>query len=84
MFNTSKWAVFALLFHALPVKPFECIFDVASASYDLTPLAGLRTTTKENQTPPTTSEARVTLELCGQSGIPKEDGVSDEDQVGGR
>jgi hypothetical protein len=78
----TKWAVFRLLLLIVPVRPFECRFSVGSSMYDLTALAGLHTATKENRTPPTTSEARVYIDLCGESGIPREDGVSDEDQVG--
>lgn len=78
----SRWTAVVTLLLALPAHAaFECVFESNSIPYDLNPLGNLRTTTKENQTPPTTSEAKVMLELCGADGIPKEDGVADEDQV---
>ena len=81
MLIPSVRALLALWVLQVPIRAFDCVFQVESASYDLSALAGLRTATKENQTPPTTSEAKVALDLCGGSGIPKEDGVSEEDQV---
>lgn len=78
----SRWTAVATLLLSLPARAaFECVFESNSIPYDLNPLGSLRTTTKENQTPPTTSEAKVLLELCGAEGLPKEDGVADEDQV---
>jgi hypothetical protein len=78
----SRWTAVAALLLTLPAQAaFECVFMSNSIPYDLNPLGNLRTTTKENQTPPTTSEAKVLMELCGAEGIPKEEGVADEDQV---
>jgi len=81
MIASTIWTVFSLWMLTVPVRSFDCAFELGPISYDLSPLAGVRTATKETQTPPTTSEARVTLDLCSKSGVPKEEGVSDEDQV---
>lgn len=65
------------------VAAFDCSITAFSISYDISPLAGLRTASKDSSTPPTTSEVKVSMNLCGGEGLGKEDGVADEDQVGG-
>lgn len=62
------------------VSAFSCEVSASGIEYDLRPLAGPRTAVRESDTPPTKSEARATLDLCGD-GLPWEDGVADEDQV---
>jgi hypothetical protein len=64
---------------ALPARAFDCALTVSGIQYDLKPLGGLRTATHTSSTPPTSNEARVLMNLCGDIG--SEDGVSDEDQV---
>lgn len=78
------WPVLSILILAIPIDAFDCAFQASSIDYDLKPLGGLRTSSKENPTPPTTSEGKVFMDLCGENGIPKEDDVADEDQVGPR
>lgn len=65
------------------IAAFDCSITASSISYDLSPLTGLRTASKDSSTPPTTSEAKVSMNLCAAEGLGKEDGVADEDQVGG-
>ena len=72
--------ILVILF-ALPVHPFSCKFTDSSVDYDITPLAGLHQANKQTSTPPTTSEAVVLMDLCGDSGVSREDGIPDEDQV---
>ncbi|OXB35313.1 hypothetical protein J007_04980 [Cryptococcus neoformans] len=62
------------------VVAFDCSITVSSISYDISPLAGLRTASKDSSTPPTTSEVKVSMDLCAGEGLGKEDGVADEDQ----
>ncbi|WWC72168.1 uncharacterized protein I206_106128 [Kwoniella pini CBS 10737] len=62
------------------VTPFSCSLTASSIPYDISPLAGLRQVSKDTPTPPTTTEARVKMDLCGPEGIGKEDGMADEDQ----
>ncbi|WWC91871.1 uncharacterized protein L201_006818 [Kwoniella dendrophila CBS 6074] len=62
------------------VTPFSCSLTASSIPYDLSPLQGIREVSKDTATPPTTSEAKVKMELCEPDGIGKEDGVADEDQ----
>jgi hypothetical protein len=60
---------------------FQCKTTLSSTSYDLTALAGVKEISKQTETPPTISEARVRLELCGD-GLELGDGA-EEDQVRG-
>ncbi|WVQ84562.1 hypothetical protein IAT38_006716 [Cryptococcus sp. DSM 104549] len=76
------------ILHLLPVlllsplvTSFECSLTASSIPYDLSPLKGYRSAAKDTHTPPTTSEAKVELELCSPEGLKKEDGVADEDQA---
>ncbi|WWC95211.1 hypothetical protein V866_002069 [Kwoniella sp. B9012] len=62
------------------VASFQCSLTASSIPYDLSPLRGLRQVSKDTPTPPTTSEAKVRMELCSPEGIGREDGVADEDQ----
>lgn len=73
-------ALLALVHFPRLVSAFSCEVSASGIEYDLRPLAGLRTAVRESDTPPTKSEARATLDLCGD-GMPREDGVADEDQV---
>ena len=65
---------------ALPSLSFNCNLETSSITYDLTPLDGLRHASKNTPTPPTTSEAKVSMRLCSE--LEKHDDVPDEDQVG--
>jgi hypothetical protein len=65
---------------ALRVQAFDCALTASGIQYDLKPLGGLRTATHTSSTPPTSNEARVLMNLCGELG--GEDGVADEDKVG--
>ena len=67
---------------ALPAFPFSCNVVANDIKYDLSPLSGPRSASRNTQTPPTTSEARVLMDLCSDQGIKKEEKVADEDQVG--
>ena len=62
---------------------FECAFTANGVSYDLTPLGGVRSASSRTDTPPTQSEARLRMDLCGD-GVGREDGLADEDQVHSR
>ncbi|XAO27439.1 hypothetical protein I312_106293 [Cryptococcus bacillisporus CA1280] len=62
------------------IAAFDCSLTASSISYDISPLTGLRTASKDSSTPPTTSEAKVSMNLCAAEGLGKEDGVADEDQ----
>lgn len=53
----------------------------STLKFDLTPLAGLHEASKETSTPPTTQEARVQLNVCGDDSIPYNDDLAEEDQV---
>jgi hypothetical protein len=81
----SLTAIFlaALVFPA--VLAFECRPTLShkgnSVHFDLTPLAGERSTSKTTETPPTTNEAKVQLSLCGDDALKKNSDLSDEDQV---
>jgi hypothetical protein len=44
--------------------PFDCHFQVNGLKYDLTPLAGEHTVTRERTTPPTREVDSVRLSLC--------------------
>ncbi|ODN94851.1 hypothetical protein L198_04999 [Cryptococcus wingfieldii CBS 7118] len=59
---------------------FDCALSPGSIPFDLHPLAGIRTASKQSDTPPTTSEAKVSLDLCNPEGLQREEGLSDEDQ----
>ena len=59
---------------------FECAFTANGVSYDLKPLGGVRSASSRTDTPPTQSEARLRMDLCGD-GVGREDGLADEDQV---
>jgi hypothetical protein len=59
---------------------FECSFTANGVSYDLNPLGNVRTASSRTDTPPTQSEARLRMALCGD-GVGREDGLADEDQV---
>jgi hypothetical protein len=78
--NTMRSTILAIsLAFALPARAFDCALTVSGIQYDLKPLGGLRTATHTSSTPPTSNEARVLMNLCGDIG--SEDGVSDEDKV---
>jgi hypothetical protein len=78
---TMRSTILAIsLAFALPARAFDCALTVSGIQYDLKPLGGLRTATHTSSTPPTSNEARVLMNLCGDIG--SEDGVSDEDKVG--
>ncbi|KIR59273.1 hypothetical protein I314_04788 [Cryptococcus bacillisporus CA1873] len=62
------------------IAAFDCSLTASSISYDISPLTGLRTASKDSSTPPTTSEAKVSMNLCAAEGLGKEDDVADEDQ----
>lgn len=67
---------------ALPTHTFSCQHTAAGVTYDFSRLSGLRSVNKHSPTPPTTSEAQVQMDLCGPSGVPRENDIADEDQVG--
>ncbi|KAK4689223.1 autophagy-related protein 27, partial [Tremellales sp. Uapishka_1] len=69
-----------LILLATSVHSFSCITTVQTIPYKLTPLAGVRTVSKDTPTPPTTSEAKVQLGLCSEDGMPHNDDLTDEDQ----
>ena len=77
----SLLSIFAIANFLAPTLAFDCVFQASGIDYDLKSLGGLRTTSKETSTPPTTSVAKVSLDICGENGLPWEDDVSDEDQV---
>jgi hypothetical protein len=78
--STMRSTILAIsLAFALPARAFDCALTVSGIQYDLKPLGGLRTATHTSSTPPTSNEARVLMNLCGDIG--SEDGVSDEDKV---
>ncbi|KAJ7346640.1 autophagy-related protein 27 [Mycena albidolilacea] len=58
--------------------PFDCHFQVNGLKYDLTPLAGEHTVTRERATPPTREVDSVRLSLCSDLATQKD--VSDPDQ----
>ena len=62
------------------VIAFTCDLKSQTIQYDLSPLSGTRRTSKNTQTPPTTSEAKVRMRMCSE--IERLEGVPDEDQVG--
>jgi hypothetical protein len=76
--TTTTIAVFVAAL-ALHVQAFDCALTASGIQYDLKPLGGLRTATHTSSTPPTSNEAKVLMNLCGDIG--SEDGVSDEDKV---
>lgn len=49
--------------------------------YNLEPLSGLHTASKQTETPPTTNEARVSMTLCGDDVLAIDDKIAEEDQV---
>ncbi|WVR09557.1 hypothetical protein IAU60_006626 [Kwoniella sp. DSM 27419] len=74
---------FAILATAvlLPITAaFSCSLTSSDIPYDLNALSGTKVLSKESQTPPTTSEAKVSMELCGNDGLGPEDGIPDEDK----
>jgi hypothetical protein len=78
--STMRSTILAIsLAFSLPARAFDCALTVSGIQYDLKPLGGLRTATHTSSTPPTSNEARVLMNLCGDIG--SEDGVSDEDKV---
>jgi hypothetical protein len=78
--STMRSTIIAIsLAFALSARAFDCALTVSGIQYDLKPLGGLRTATHTSSTPPTSNEARVLMNLCGDIG--SEDGVSDEDKV---
>jgi hypothetical protein len=78
--STMRSTILAIsLAFALPARAFDCALTVSGIQYDLKPLGGLRTATHTSSTPPTSNEAKVLMNLCGDIG--SEDGISDEDQV---
>jgi hypothetical protein len=62
-------------------QSFSCNPTVGGKTYDLAPLAGVREVSKESDTPPTKTVARVRMELCAGDGLKKDDGVDERDQV---
>jgi hypothetical protein len=68
---------------------FDCrpTFDLkdrkgeTTVHFDLEPLSGLHTASKQTETPPTTNEARVSMTLCGDDVLPIDDKIAEEDQV---
>ncbi|KAJ9108956.1 hypothetical protein QFC21_000279 [Naganishia friedmannii] len=48
--------------------------------FDLESLSGLRTASKQTETPPTTNEATVSMTLCGDDVLPVDDKIAEEDQ----
>jgi len=88
--QVSTWiATFFLLNCILPVAlGYECRQFLTvprkknkEIHFDLTPLGGERTSSKETNTPPSRNEAQVKMNLCGDDTIPKNPSLSDEDQV---
>jgi hypothetical protein len=75
----STTLALSLVAFALRVQAFDCAVTASGIQYDLKPLGGLRTATHTSSTPPTSNEAKVLMNLCGDIG--SEDGVSDEDRV---
>ena len=76
----TVFAVVALLLSGLSsVEAFSCNIQSQSVEYDLHPLSGTRHASKNTETPPTTSEAKVSMRLCHE--IERLEGVPDEDQV---
>jgi hypothetical protein len=67
-------ALFAAVTHA-----FDCALTASSISYDLTSLSGLHTASITTETPPTSNEAKVYFNLCGNIG---DDEAEDQDKVG--
>jgi hypothetical protein len=63
------------------VHGFSCKQTVDGKDYDLGPLGGLREVSKESDTPPSKTIARVRMDLCSEDGVQKEDGVDEKDQV---
>jgi autophagy-related protein 27 len=55
---------FLPLLPSLASAAFDCSFDVSSHHFNLTPLKGLHTTSKTADTPPTTENTTVFLDLC--------------------
>jgi hypothetical protein len=71
------------------VSAFDCKLTLPSLDrskpdevFDLNPLSGQRSASKETDTPPTKNEAVVKMQLCGDDGVEKDDKLSEEDQVG--
>lgn len=62
-------------------QAFSCKQTINGKDYDLGPLGGLREVSKESDTPPTKTIARVRMDLCSEDGVSKEDGVDEKDQV---
>lgn len=74
----TAWAA-VLSATIIPVLAFDCALTASGIKYDLKPLGGLRTTSHTSSTPPSSNEAKVLMNLCGEIG--NEDGVKDEDKV---
>lgn len=71
----------------LAVTSFDCKPTIpsndrseSSRHFDLTALDGVRSSIKETDTPPTKSEAKVKMSLCGDDGIGNDDTLAEEDQ----
>ncbi len=86
----SLTLLLSLLSTTLAATSFDCKLTIPSGDrskssqyFDLTTLEGLRSALKETDTPPTKSEAKVTMALCGDDGIGSDDALSEEDQVSG-
>ncbi|RXK41480.1 hypothetical protein M231_01188 [Tremella mesenterica] len=58
-----RWGLIFLL--AIQTQAFDCSLSINNVPYDLSPLSGLRESTKDASTPPTTSRAKVLMDLCG-------------------
>lgn len=57
----------------------DAVTTTRGDTVDLSKLTGAHEASMEMETPPTKNTARARFDLCGK--IPKEDGVSDDDQV---
>lgn len=66
--------------------PPSCQVAVGTAKFDLSALSAVRTVELTRQTPPTETTDRVRMILCGgdDGGLPREDGVAEQDQVRAR
>jgi hypothetical protein len=68
-------------------EPLSCRLPSSTTklanSYDFSQLSSIQTIDSAKDTPPTKSISHVRMQLCGgdDAGLPKEDGVADEDQV---
>ena len=81
MRRTHPSPALLLVLLALPAQALMCDLTAGGQHYDLTPLGGLHQASTKTDSPPTVYEARATFDICSEDGIPREDGVADEDQV---